>query len=194
VIIDIIVVPMKTDLDNIPSTITLSLGLKNRIRKLKGSMTYEQFLAQLIRSRTTAAQSENSIELIEFERKSMTYSDFGFNILFDYNKLIDSASHIFDIRIKRILHKGKDVDMGDVLEVIKGTKNEPIERSYWLYFQLLFIAIREETKIPFNHKGRIEDYELWKQEFKNLGLSEKAYENDVKNKLIEYENGVQFSW
>ena len=192
---------MRTELDKIPSTITISMGLKNRIRKLKGNRTYEEYLSQLIRMRHKDTHSVNKIEITEFERKSLTYFDYGYNILFDYNKLIASTNHIFDIRIKRVIEKGKEISFNEMVNKIKMRREkQEIKKnsktinaiSYEIYFQLLHICIKEETKISFKHKSRIEDYDAWQQEFQNLGLSKKAYEYDVRDKLVDYESGVAF--
>ncbi len=42
---------MNTELDRIKSTITISLGTKNRLRELKGSQSYENFINYLLRTR-----------------------------------------------------------------------------------------------------------------------------------------------
>ena len=39
------------ELDQIKSTITISLGTKNRIRQMKGGQSYEEFINHLIRLR-----------------------------------------------------------------------------------------------------------------------------------------------
>lgn len=182
---------MKTELDRIPSTITLSLGLKNRIRKLKGNMTYEQYLTQLIRLKNEIVHSTNKIELVEFERKNLVFFYAGYKVLFDYNKFNDSLNHIFDIRIKRILYYGKESKIKDLIDAYN-SNHTFLAKGYIFYFELLMAVIREETKIPFKHNGRFEDYDSWNQEFKNLGLSKKSFEYDVKDKLIDYESGVHF--
>ncbi|MFH1589698.1 MAG: hypothetical protein ABIB43_03990 [archaeon] len=183
---------MKTELDRIPSTITLSLGLKNRIRKLKEDMTYEQYLTQLIRLRNELVHSANKIELVEFERRNLIFFYAGFKVLFDYNKLNNSSSHIFDIRIKRVLYKGEKSNLKELIDAYKEKDRSFLVKSYCLYFEFLNIVIREETKLQFNHRGRFEDYYLWEQEFKKAGLSKKSYEYDVKDRLIDYESGVEF--
>ena len=183
---------MKTELDRIPSTITLPLGLKNRIRKLKGSMTYEQYLTKLLRLRNEVPHSTNKIELVEFERKNLVFFFAGFKVLLDYNTLNDSPTHIFNIRIKRVLYYNKDSKIQDLINEFGTKKESYISKSYAFYFEILSSVIRQETKIPFKHKGRFEDYDLWSQEFKNLDLSKKALEYDVKDKLIDYQSGVVF--
>ncbi len=188
---------MKTELDNVPSTITISLGLKNRIRKLKGSMTYEQYLNNMIRFRNEIQSnvSKNNVELVEFQRKSLVYFLGHFKLLYDYNKLTNSKTHIFDIRIKRILHDGKDAEMADLLKLYNRSGEKQVallKKSYDLYFDLLETVIFEETRVPFTHKGRFEDFDSWSLEFRNLGLSKKSLEYDVKDKLVDYQSGVAF--
>ena len=44
--------PELIELDRIKSTITISLGLKNRLREAKGGASYEVFIAHLLRNGT----------------------------------------------------------------------------------------------------------------------------------------------
>jgi len=65
---------MKSELDRIKSTITISLGAKNRLRKIKGSQSYEEFINYLIRLRNqTVHKSDNLIEIQKFQRKNEFY-------------------------------------------------------------------------------------------------------------------------
>lgn len=48
-------------LEGVKTSITISMGIKNRLRKLKGNLSYEEFLSQLIRERTRAYGVKNSI-------------------------------------------------------------------------------------------------------------------------------------
>jgi hypothetical protein len=196
--IDVIfVIKMNSELDRIKSSITISLGVKNRLRELKGSLSYEDFIAKLIRTRNEIAHKGSYVEIQKFERKQLVYSFQDFKFLFEFNKYNNSPNFIFDIIIKRILRKGKEISIDDFFNpenkynsaIFEGQK---ISFGYWLYFELLTSAIKSQIEPMFKHKGRFEDYYLWKEEFNKLGLSKKAYENDVTDKLTDYTSGVLY--
>lgn len=188
---------MNSELDKIKSSITISLGVKNRLRELKGGLSYEDFIAKLIRTRNEVAHNGNYVEVQKFERKQLVYSFHDFKILFEFNRYNNSPNFIFDIIIKRVLKKGKEISIDDFLnpENKYGStvfESQKISFGYWLYFELLTSAIKSQIEPLFKHKGRFEDYYLWKKEFDKLGLSKKAYENDVTDKLRDYSSGVLF--
>lgn len=176
---------MNTELDKVKSTITISLGLKNRLRDVKGSASYEDCIAQLLRARNKSAHKENYIELQKFQRREKVYSFDEYKVVFSYNKYNQSENFIFDIQINKIREEGKTI-----LSIHFG--NEPLQSGYKLYFALLTLAIQTELEPLFKHKGRFEDYYLWQKEFERLGLSVKAFENDVMEKLNDYKTGVCF--
>ena len=186
---------MNSELDKIKSSITISLGMKNRLRELKGSLSYEDFIAKLIRTRNEAVHNGNYVEVQKFERKQLVYSFHDYKILFEFNKYNNSPNFIFDIIIRRVLKKGKEIHIDDFLNpkskygsvIFEGQK---ISFGYWLYFELLTSAIKNQIEPLFKHKGRFEDYYLWKKEFDKISLSRKAYENDVADKLRDYSSKV----
>ena len=188
------VIAIRTEFDNITSTISVSMGLKNRIRKLKGSMTYEQYLNHILRNQDEPTRNEtaNRIEIARFDRKTLVHNHGEYKLILQYNEPTDSDNHIFDISIERVLHKGQDTTMDEFLKAYQSKHEGKVAKSYDLYFQLLETVINRETKIRFKHKGRIEDHEQWKKEFDNLGLTRKAYEYDIQDKLTDYESGVAF--
>ncbi|MFH1072732.1 MAG: hypothetical protein V1743_04860 [Nanoarchaeota archaeon] len=177
---------MNTELDRVKSTITISLGLKNRLRDAKGSASYEECIAQLLRTRNERAHKDNYIELQKFQRKEKVYSFDEYKIVFSYNKYNQSENFVFDIHINNMREEGRNI-----LSISFG--NEQLQFGYALYFELLTLAIQTEREPLFKHKGRFEDYYLWQKEFERLGLSKKAFENDVMEKLNEYKSGVYFT-
>ena len=176
------------ELDKIKSTITISMGTKNRLRKLKGSQSYEEFINYLIRLRNQVSHKVNNlIELQKFKRKKGIYSYENYKILFSYNRFNNSTNFIFDITIDLIRYKGVKISYNDFLRNISSKKNmDPLFVEYHTYFELLKTAIQNEIEPLFIHKGRIEDYFSWEQEFKMLNLSKRSYEEDVMEKLNEY--------
>lgn len=176
---------MNTELDKVKSTITISLGLKNRLRDAKGSASYEDYIGQLLRMRNEIAHKDNYIELQKFERKEKVYSFDDMKVVFLYNKYNQSANFIFDIQIKNIRQEGKNI-----VSIAFG--NDELRSGYKLYFELLTLAIQTELEPLFKHNGRFEDYYSWQKEFERLGLSSKAFENDVMEKLDEFKNGVHY--
>lgn len=174
---------MNTELDKIKSTITISLGTKNRLRKLKGNQSYEELINYLIRIRNNQAHMPNFIEIQKFKRKKGLYAHNKFKILFSYNKYTPSNNFIFDIAIDIIREDGKIIPFKSYLEKVSKEKNKFECR---LYFELLETAIRNEIESLFKHKGRVEDYYLWDEEFKMLNLSKSSLENDVMDKLNSY--------
>lgn len=176
---------MNTELDKVKSTITISLGLKNRLRDVKGSSSYEEYIAQLLRLRNEVAHNSNYIELQKFQRKEKVYSFDDIKIVFSYNKYNQSANFVFDIQIKNIRQEGQNI-----VSIAFG--NDELKSGYKLYFELLTLAIQTEIEPLFKHKGRFEDYYSWQKEFERLGLLSKSFENDVMEKLNEYKNGVHF--
>ena len=70
---------MNSELDRIKSTITISLGTKNRLRRIKGSESYEEYINYLIRLRNRAVNKvDNLIEIQKFVRKKGMYSFEGY--------------------------------------------------------------------------------------------------------------------
>ncbi len=195
---------MIREIDRIPSTITISMGLKNKIRKLKGNRTYEEFLSAIIRNKEEQIEG-NSMELIEFERKNLTLFKWSFSILVEYNALNNSRTHIFDTRIKRIIHQGKEINLKKMIKIVaeRAFSTDKIINNYKelliyiayekIYKEIIETIIREETKANFSHRGRFVDFELWKKEFENLNLSRKAYETDIYKKIMDYRSGAFFN-
>jgi hypothetical protein len=176
---------METELDKVKSTITISLGLKNRLRDAKGSASYEAYIAQLLRARNELAHKDNYIELQKFERRDKVYSDDNLKVVFSYNKYNPSKNFIFDIKIVNIRQEGRTIltlSFGD----------EQLRSGYKLYFELLALAIQVEIEPLFKHNGRFEDYGLWRKEFGLLGLKKAAFDSDVMEKLLEYKSGVHY--
>lgn len=176
---------MNSELDKIKSTITLSLGFKNRLREAKGSASYEAFIAQLLRTRNELAHKDNYIELQKFQRKEKVYSFDNFKIIFLYNKYNSSPNFVFDIQISKIREEGQTI-----LSI--GFGNDQLQLGYKLYFELLTQAIQTELEPLFKHNGRFEDYGLWQKEFGLLGLPKKSFETDIMEKLDDYKNGVHY--
>jgi hypothetical protein len=176
---------MNTELDKVKSTITMSLGLKNRLREAKGSASYEAFIAQLLRTRNELAHKNDYIEVQKFERKEKVYSVDDLKIVFSYNKYNPSQNFIFDIQVTNIRQEGQ------IIFTI-GFGNDEIQSGYKRYFELLTLAIQNEIEPLFRHNGRFEDYGLWQKEFELLGLPKKAFDTDVMDKLIDYKSGVHY--
>ncbi len=176
---------MNTELDSVKSTITISLGLKNRLREIKGSISYEEFISQLLREKNELANKSNYIELQKFKRKERVYSFDEFKVVFSYNEYNRSSNFIFDIQINNIRQEGNNI-----MSISFG--NDELRAGYKLYFELLSLAIQTEIESLFKHNGRIEDYYSWRKEFELLGISAKAFENDVMEKLNDFKNGVLF--
>jgi hypothetical protein len=186
---------MISELDKIKSTITISLGTKNRLRDLKGSESYEDFINHLIRLRNDLAHgkeislSKNRIELSKTKRKKAIYSFNTFKVVFTYNTYNNSSNFIFDPAIEKISYKGKEISKDYVLDGLSAelTNKTRSENECMIYFKLLEKAIQEEIDPMFKHKGRIEDYYLWKKEINNLNLPKSVYEEDIIEKLNELE-------
>jgi hypothetical protein len=183
---------MDSILDKIKSTITVSLGTKNRLKKLKGSESYEDFINYLIRIRNqTVHQRDNTIELQEFHRVKGLYGHGEFKIMFSYNKYNDSQNFIFDIRLELVREHGEIKTFGEYLRKVALETNKSYEQIRLItYFKILEISIQKEIEQLFKHNGRIEDYFSWEQEFKLLNLPKKAFEEDVMEKLREYRSGL----
>jgi hypothetical protein len=92
---------------------------------------------------------------------------------------------VFDIQVGNVRQDGQNI-----LSISFG--NDELQSGYKLYFELLTLTIQTEIESLFKHKGRFEDYYSWQKEFDRLGLSTKAFENDVMEKLNEFKNGVHY--
>ncbi len=176
-------------LDRIKTTITLSLGTKNRLRKLKGSQTYEEFINYMIRTRVDPKESfDNMIEIQRFKRKKAIYSKDSYKVLFSYNQYSPSRSFMFDISLDTVRKDGKKATFR---EFLKDISNKDIhETEYMTYFELLQKAIQEEIEPLFKHNGRIEDYFSWEQEFNILNLPKRSFDEDVMEKLQNISQGL----
>jgi hypothetical protein len=179
---------MATELDRIKSTITISFGTKNRLRALKGSYSYEEYINHLIRSRNKTAQEENMIELQKFTKKQAIHTTGRYKILFEYNQFSSSPNFIFDIKINIIREEGKIIPLGEFL-TISAQKKDLRDREYSIYFELLQTAIQKEIEPLFKHNGRFEDHFSWQKEFEMLNLPKRAFEEDVMDKLNSYRYG-----
>lgn len=175
---------MNTELDKVKSTITISLGLKNRLRDAKGSSSYEEYIAQLLRTKNDI-NKDNYIELQKFQRKEKVYSFDNLKIVFSYNKYNQSPNFVFDIQVGNIRQDGQNI-----ISISFG--NDELQSGYRLYFELLTLAIQNEIEPMFKHNGRFEDYYSWQKEFDLLGISKKSFENDVMEKLNDFKNGVHY--
>lgn len=176
---------MISELDKIKSTITISLGTKNRLRALKSSMSYEDYINYLLRTRNRLAHgSENLIEINKYGRNKGIYNFEDYKILFSYNKYNDSSNFIFDIKIENVRKGGNLILYSEFITniSIKSVQN-PLKIEYRLYFELLSTAIKNEIEPMFKHNGRFEDVYSWKEEFKLLNLPDNSLSEDVVDKL-----------
>lgn len=190
-IVSIEVINMHTELDRIKSTITISLGSKNRLRKLKGSQTYEEFINYLIRMRNEVIhKSNNYVDIQKFTRKKGIYSLENFKILFSFNNFIQSDNYTFDISIDTVRENGNKITYKTFLNKIsKKIGKNPKNIEYITYFELLEKAIQDSVEPLFRHKGRVEDHYSWEKEFQILNLSQKTLESDIIEKLNSYRFG-----
>lgn len=177
-----------SELDKIKTTITISLGTKNRLRKNKGSNSYEKYINYLIRLRDQTSNGENLIELQKFIRKQAIYSIEQYKILFEYNRFNNSPNFIFDIKINIIREAGKIITLKEFFANFS-PEHDLAYKEYALYFRLLETAIQNEIEPLFKHNGRFEDHFSWQNEYKLLNLSEKSFEEDVMDKLKSYKYG-----
>lgn len=183
---------MNSELDKIKSTITISLGTKNKLRKLKGSDSYETYINYLINRKDTAPRnSDNSIEFQKTSRKKGIYAFETFKIVFSYNKFNRSQNFSFDISLEKIREEGKIISVQEFIEKVSTMyqNKSSLDMEYGTYFHLLQIAIQTELFSQFKHKGRFEDYYSWEQELERLDLPKTAFEEDVMEKLREYQQG-----
>lgn len=192
----------KSELDNVKTTITLSMGTKNRLRSIKGNMGYEDFINYLINMKNGFFHSKmpNAIELIKFERDESTFSEENHKIIFSYNKFIYSNSFRFDIKIESAICGGKRIPCKNFFEnnksckkgskiMVYEKKNDYLSIDANIYFKILSQAIRQEILSTFKHNGTFKDYFSWKNEFKMLGLPNSAFEEDVMEKLESFHGG-----
>lgn len=191
------IMQMNSELDKIKSTITLSLGAKNRLRKLKGSQSYEKYINYLIRIKEQNIQkADNLIEVQKFIRKKGIYSYKDFKILFSYNKYNNSQNYIFDIKIEIVRERGKEISIPQLIAKLSGIRDRKhltsLKVEYAVYFELLKIAIQNEIEPLFEHRGTFADYYSWINEFKFLTLPRKSVDEDIIAKLQDYkfEQGV----
>jgi len=121
--------------------------------------------------------------LQKFERREIVYSFEDYKVIFSCNKYNRSLNFVFDIQINNIRQGGKK---------ILDLKYNDVQSGYRLYFELLALAIQNEIEPLFKHKGRFEDYYSWQKEFERLGLSAKAFDNDVMERLNDFKSGVHY--
>jgi hypothetical protein len=184
---------MASELDKIKSTITISLGTKNRLREIKGNMSYEEYINYLLRQVKAEPKESNYVELQEIRRKTGVSSYGNYKIIFSYNSYSRSDNFQFDIIIDKVRGEEDIIDFHKLIEIIsKGIGKEPKEIEFTIYFKLLTDTIKQEIEPLFKHNGRFEDYFSWHQEFKVLNLPEKSFEEDIMQKLNNYKNGLNY--
>lgn len=196
IIIIIIVIKMQSELDKVKSTITISLGTKNRLRTLKGGFSYEQFINYLLRNNKVEKSNKklkNTLVFQKFDRKQGFYIQENFGISFIYNKYVDSNLYVFDIQLKDVMISGRKVSFREFITSDNSSFNyvNYLKEEYRFYFKILEEAIKAEIEPLFKHKGSFEDYFRWQEEFKMLNLSKKSFEEDVMEKLSNYKAGVK---
>ena len=170
------------EFDKIKTTITVSWGTKNRLKNLKGSLSYEKYINKLIKIKTIHSK-ENYIEFQKFERRKALLRVHEFTVLFDYNKYNNSENFIFDINILKIRKKGTKINLKELLLDYKQYQEKA---QCQLYFELLYVAITQEIDNLFLHKGLMWDYALWEEEFNILNLPKKSFQEDVMEKIENY--------
>lgn len=182
-----------SELDQIKTTITVSLGLKNRLRAQKGSGTYEDYIGYLLRTRNAVAH-DNVVELQKLVRTDAVHTYNAHKIVFSYNKYNHSDNFLFDISIDKIREPiwGREISFEEFEKTVSFIGKSGSMMSYELYFELLSVAIQKEIEPLFKHNGRFEDHYSWKKEFNLLNLPKRAFLNDVMEKLMDYEKGVPF--
>jgi hypothetical protein len=160
------------------------------MRSLKGSLSYEQFVAQLMREKSEPTLP-NQIEFTKFERKERVLYINDYMIIYEYNAFNRASGHFFDIILKKVRKNGKAIELKNFLENYE-PKRSILERSYFLYFKIIESIIKEEIEPIFKHNGRFEDYFSWENEFNALGLSKNSFENDVMIKLRKMSQGADW--
>ena len=183
---------MTDEFDKIKTTITISLYTKNKLRELKGNMSYEDFINHLIRSKEkNSIGNKNYIELQTLKRGKVTYSIDEYKILFSYNEHNQSDHFQFDIDIELVRKQGKKISFEQLLDQLN-TADSSNKIEFTIYFKLLEYVIQKEIEPIYTHKGRFEDHYLWDVEFKKLGLPKTSFEEDVLMKLKNYEKGLHY--
>jgi hypothetical protein len=176
-------------LDFVKTSLSVSMRTKNDLKKLKGGLSYDDYIRSLIRnqSKTGSFNNSNMISYEKFERRKELFRENDLQILFSYNEFKDSQNFRFDIKIETVRIDGKEISIKDYV-----SKDY---NHYGHYFQMLEIAIRKEIEPMFNFKkyGRNDymDYLAWKHNFTLLGLSNKAFEEDVMEKMNDYLKGSE---
>jgi predicted CopG family antitoxin len=186
---------MKSELDDIKSTITVSLGTMNRLKKLKGGDSYEEYINYLLNIRNQITHNpDNLMELQKISRKKAIYNLESFKVIFKYNQFNGSRNFSFDISLDKVRDNGKIVPFSNFLNYLREIfpNKNGLDVEYRTYFQLLQIAIQKEIQPRYKHKGRFEDYRSWENDFEKLGLYKTAFEEDVMEKLQEYQKGRRF--
>lgn len=200
---------METKLDKVKTTITISLGTKNRLRALKGSASYEGYINYLLRKdeRKTYSQSitsnsyitisDNTIDVNLMERKTAVYSFEEYKTVFSYNRFNKSNNFQFDIKIDKVTKTGESTELPTFFFEIKdkintNKKNDLLTAEYRIYFELLSQAIKNEIEPQFKHHGTFEDYFSWKEELRILGLPDSSFNEDILQKLENFKRGQHY--
>lgn len=175
-------------LDFVKTTLSVSMRTKNDLKKLKGGLSYDEYIRSLIRNqnKTEFIVNSNMLNIETFERRKELFRENDLQILFSYNQFIKNSENFrFDIKIENVRINGKEILIENYLS---GEYNH-----YDHYFKMLEIAIRKEIEPMFNFKkyGRNDylDYLAWKHNFTLLGLSNKAFDEDVMEKMNGYLKG-----
>lgn len=174
-------------LDKVKTSLAVSMRTKNDLKKLKGSMSYEEYIRYLIRLQSKndlGLTNKNTIVVAKFNRTEGFISDNEYGIIFCYNKFTDTPNFRFDIELKTIRKNGKQIPLEQYLK-----ERDPFKD----YFIILEYIIRKEIEPMFSFQkyGRADytDYESWKKHFEILGLSKTSFEEDVMEKLSNYQRG-----
>ncbi|OVE74815.1 hypothetical protein BVX95_01085 [archaeon D22] len=203
IIIVIVVIKMVSELDKVKTTITVSLGTKNRLRDEKGSDSYEDFINYLLRiykqknqkNLTTNPDQDikSFVDIIQHKRKKAVLLEDGVSFTYSYNEYVNSVAFHFDIQLEKIRDHGQQISVEGYFTSqpkVWRSSAELLRDKYKLYFKILEHAIQREIDSMYAHSGKFEDHYNWQKEFRLLGLSLKSFDEDVMEKLKGYENRV----
>jgi len=185
------------ELKQSPTTIWIKKGTKNMLDSLgERKDTYDDIIRSLIKESENLKRqlelykpkSENRIKISSKNlRKSRLAINKGEYIDFLYNmpKHPVDQDFRFKIHYTKVVQNNKEIKVHKKTNIFDKSHKDNIEMAKD-YLKIVEKIIRQHIDPMFKiDNKRMLDLEWWKRMFKNLGLSNKAYEEDIEFELIK---------
>ncbi len=205
----------KRGLEDLKTTLTLSLGTKKKLDKLNSEhLSYDVLINNLIREvetlnkilkemRNTAVHEMDSesiyVNLLQYKRKIKVFKWMNYNVTYSYNQyVINEDDFEFALKIDSVRYKGEPIPLKDYhlrfARMSSNFNNNDLEINavygeIVVYFTLLDHLIKETFSIKSTRisKDKIFEPIYWEFVLSKLKLPGKVIPNDIREKAQDFD-------